>query len=104
MLYFHTENDMFRNGSLVEVFLFVSAFLMASRLPTISLKHLRVPVRFVVFVLALAGFYAGLLVYKPWLALSLTFIGYLISVPICSCVFLKLKAGAAGKSEKAENK
>ena len=104
MLYFHTENEVFRNGSLVEAFLFVSAFLMASRLPTISLKHLRVPVRFVVFVLALAGFYAGLMVYKPWLALSLTFIGYLVSVPLCSFVFLKLKAKAEGKTEKAEGK
>ena len=71
---------------------------MASRLPTISLKHFRVPVRFVVLLLALAGFYAGAMVYKPWLTLSATFIGYLISVPLCSYVFLKLKA----KEEKGQ--
>lgn len=75
---------------------------MASRLPTISLKHFRVPVRFVVLLLALAGFYAGALVYKPWLTVSTTFVLYLLSVPLCSYVFLKLKAKEEGKAEKTQ--
>ena len=106
MLYFHSGNDVFRNATFVETFLFISAFLMASRLPTISLKHFRVPVRFVVLLLALAGFYAGALVYKPWLTVSTTFVLYLLSVPVCSVVFLKLKAKEDLKqkgSEKTEN-
>ena len=92
MLFFSNGNEFFRSGWFVELFLFLSAFLMASRLPTISLKHFRIPVRLVVPLLALAGLYAGALVYKPWLMASVTFIFYLLSVPLCSFIFLKLKA------------
>ena len=99
MLYFHFGCECFRSGPFVETFLFISAFLMASRLPTISLKHFRIPVRFVVFVLALAGFYAGALVYQPWLTASVTFVLYLLSVPLCSVVFLRLKAKAESKQD-----
>ena len=46
-------------------------------------------------------FYAGALVYKPWLTVSTTFVLYLLSVPLCSYVFLKLKAKEEGQvSEK----
>ena len=104
MLYFSSQCECFRNAVFVESFLLVSAFLMASRLPTISLKHFRIPVRFVVPLLILAGCYAGALVYKPWLTASTTFILYLISVPFCSYVFLKLKAQEENKTEKADEK
>ena len=99
MMYFADGCDYFRNSVFVETFLLISAFLMASRLPTISLKHFRIPVRFVVPLLILAGCYAGALVYKPWLTLSLSFSFYLISVPFCSIVFLRLKSQAEGKAE-----
>lgn len=106
MLYFYSPNEFFRNCVFVETFLFLSAFLMASRLPTISLKHIRIPVRLVVPLLTLGGFYAGALVYEPWLTASLTFIFYLLSVPLCSYIFLKLKAreekGGEKKDEKTE--
>lgn len=92
MLYFEFGCDFFKSGWFVELFLFASAMLMASRLPTISLKHIRLPVRLTAVVMAFAGFYTGALFYKPWLVLSLTFLGYLISVPLCSYVFLRLKA------------
>ena len=104
MLYFHSGCSCFRSGPFVEAFLFISAFLMASRLPTISLKHFRIPVRFVVPLLALGGFYAGALVYKPWLTASVTFILYLLSVPVCSYIFLKLKARGENSSTKSEEK
>lgn len=105
MLYLHFGNPIFREGTFVEVFLFLSAFLMASRLPTISLKNFRIPVRFVVLVLGFAGFYAGALFYKPWLVLSTTFCLYVLSVPLCSFLFLRLKAKALDVGEKtAENK
>ena len=51
MLYFYYPADAFRCPYVVEAFLLLSALLMASRLPTISLKKIRVPVRYVVFVL-----------------------------------------------------
>lgn len=98
LLYLYSGCAFFRSGPFVEAFLFISAFLMASRLPTISLKHIRLPVRFVVPVMGLAGFYAGAMVYEPWLTLGLTFLLYVLSVPVCSYIFLRLKA----KAEKGE--
>ena len=44
------------------------------------------------------------LVYEPWLTASMTFIFYLLSVPLCSYVFLKLKAKEEKGGEKKEEK
>lgn len=104
MLYFQTGCEFFKNGPVVEAFLLISALLMASRLPTISLKHIRVPVRFVVLLMALGGFYAGALLYRPWLIFSLTFLFYLASVPVCSIVFLRLKKKAEAAGKETEEK
>ncbi|MGN0904281.1 MAG: CDP-diacylglycerol--serine O-phosphatidyltransferase [Alphaproteobacteria bacterium] len=105
MLYFYFQADFLRSSFVVELFLFLSAFLMASRLPTISLKKFRVPVRYVVIVLALAGCFAGALVYEPWLTVGVIGILYLLSVPLCSYVFLRLKAKADGsRPEAAESR
>ena len=101
MMYFADGCDCFRNSVFVETFLLISAFLMASRLPTISLKHFRISVRFVVPLLILAGCYAGALVYQPWMTASVTFVLYLLSVPLCSIVFLRLKAKAESKPAEA---
>lgn len=106
MLYFYFQAPFLRSGWFVELFLFISAFLMASRLPTVSLKKFRIPVRFVIPVLMCAGLFAGALVYEPWLTVGVVGILYLLSVPLCSYVFLRLKAKAEGteteKSEKTE--
>lgn len=92
-----------RSGWFVELFLFISAFLMASRLPTVSLKKFRIPVRFVIPVLMCAGLFAGALVYEPWLTVGVVSVLYLLSVPLCSYIFLRLKAKEEGVvSEKAE--
>ena len=99
LMYFASGCERCRDTALVEAFLLISAFLMASRLPTISLKHFRIPVRFVMPLLILAGCYVGALVCKPWIMLSLSFLFYLVSVPVCCLVFRNLKAKAEGKNE-----
>ena len=92
MLFFYYKNDIFRSPYVVEAFLLLSALLMASRLPTISLKKVRVPVRFVMPVLVMAGLYVGAMVYEPWLTVGVTGLVYVVSVPVCSLVFLRLKS------------
>lgn len=106
ILYFHFEAPFLRNSVFVEIVLFLTAFLMASRLPTLSLKNFRVPVPYVVVVLAFAGFYAGALVYQPWMIIGLTSVLYVISIPICSIVFLRLKSkeGEAVKPKEKKGK
>lgn len=96
------ENDFFRTEWFVCAFLFISAILMASRLPTISLKHIRIPARFVAFFLMMFGLYLGALLYKRWIVLSISFIVYLASVPVCSIIFLHLKHQAENPNGKSD--
>lgn len=63
------------------VWLFFIAFLMISRIPTYSLKVVRVRRQHVLPVLVAAGFLAALLVSYPWFLLSLLVAGYMASIP-----------------------
>ena len=71
--------------------LFVGS-LMASRLPTISLKHLHVSKRYLPFVLAGLLLLVAFLVSNFWLTIGILGIGYLLTVPLTGILFLKTKA------------
>lgn len=66
--------------------------LMASRLPTISLKHLHVPKGSMPFVLAGFLMLVALLVSNFWLTLGVVGIGYVLTVPISGVAFLRARA------------
>ena len=68
--------------------LFVGS-LMASRLPTISLKHLHVPKAWMPFVLAGLLLLVALLVSNFWLTLGAVGIGYILTIPLTGWVFLR---------------
>ncbi len=102
MLFFYFQASFLRSSLFVEIFLILSAFLMASRLPTVSLKKFRIPVRFVIPVLACAGLFAGALVYEPWLTMGIVGVAYLLSVPVCSYVFLRLKKSHTPEQEEGK--
>jgi CDP-diacylglycerol--serine O-phosphatidyltransferase len=72
--------------------LFVGA-LMASRLPTISLKaiHLHGKTQVRIF-MTVALLIIGLLVCDLWLTLGTLGLGYMLTVPITCAIFLKLRA------------
>lgn len=83
--------DFFRSPVFVGFFLVFSGIMMASKIPTLSLKHLHIPKKYVTILgvtalLFLAGLFAN-----PWLTLSLLGIGYIISIPVCIYYFLKFK-------------
>lgn len=92
--YAETLRNLFRSAVFVEVFLFLSAFLMASRLPTISLKKIRIPAAFLPVFLITAGLFIGALFYEPWLTVGVMGVVYIITVPFCSIVFLRWKKAA----------
>ena len=79
-------------GMLLRVFLllFVGS-LMASRLPTISLKHLRIPKTWLPFVLAALLLLVALLVSNFWLTLGALGVGYILTVPLTSWIFLRVR-------------
>ena len=68
--------------------LFVGS-LMASRLPTISLKHLHVPKTWLPFVLAGLLLLVALLVSNFWLTLGAVGVGYILTIPLTGWIFLR---------------
>ena len=70
--------------------LFVGS-LMASRLPTISLKHLRIPKAWLPFVLAALLRLVALLVSNFWLTLGALGVGYILTVPLTGWIFLRVR-------------
>ena len=86
-----TNWDGFRNPVFVGFFLLISGALMASRIPTLCLKHLRIPKVYgaglgIVGMFFLAGLFGG-----TWVTLGLFGVGYLISIPVSVHYFLMFK-------------
>ncbi len=71
--------------------LFVGS-LMASRLPTISLKHLHVPKVAMPLVLAALLLLVALLVTNFWLTVGVAGVGYVLTVPVSGLCFLRARA------------
>lgn len=75
--------------------------LMISAIPTFSMKGLRIPQRFVVFVLLGVGVTAAALVSAPWTTLSFVGLAYIVSIPFSARRYKLLEAEAARLQESA---
>ncbi len=80
-----------RNPQCAGLFLAFSGIMMASKIPTLSLKHIHLSAQYrsallIVGLAVLAG-----LVTAPWIVLSLLSAGYLLSIPATVFFFLKFK-------------
>ena len=75
----------------VFMLLFVGS-LMASRLPTISLKHLHIPRRWLPFVLAALLLLVAFLVSNFWLTIGVAGILYILTVPLTGWAFVRARA------------
>ena len=65
--------------------------MMASKIPTLCLKHLHIGKNLASFLLIVfISFVVGMFT-QPWWTLSLLGAVYLISIPLCVVWFLKLK-------------
>lgn len=83
--------DFFKNPIFVASFLLLSGILMASKIPTLSLKHLKIPSQMTSLLSIIALFTIAALITFPWVMLSIIGIAYLCSVPVCVYYFLKFK-------------
>ncbi len=66
--------------------------LMVSKVPTFSIKELRLQQSYVGPALVAVGAFAAFLVSTPWVTLSLVGLGYLISIPISVMSYRRLQA------------
>ncbi len=81
-------------------FVLFAAIFMASCIPTICLKKIKVKTAFIPLVLIIAAFYVGMLFVDFWLALTLATISYLIFIPFGIIIFGRMK----DKYEKSHEK
>jgi len=87
----HTDSPAFQTPWVGCGILFICGILMACRWPTLSAKSLHVPARRMVPVLLFVMFVIGMLVSQFWLTLGIIGVLYLLSVPLCGLVFMRLR-------------
>lgn len=78
---FFTESDFFKSDILNAAWLLFMAFLMASRIPTYSIKRLKISRRFIMPMLILVGGLAAMMASYPWQLLALIALAYLATIP-----------------------
>lgn len=83
--------EFFRSPVFVGFFLVFSGIMMASKIPTICLKHLHIPESSVVTIRIVLLFLMASLLAFPWGTLSLIGVAYLISIPFGIRYFLTQK-------------
>jgi CDP-diacylglycerol--serine O-phosphatidyltransferase len=74
------------------VVLLLVAGLMVSRLPSYSLKRVRIPHRFVMPTLLFVVGAAAFVVARPWMTLSVMVIAYAISLPFAAVTYRRMEA------------
>jgi len=67
----------------------ILAVLMVSRLPTISLKKLKIRKEFSSLVMASAGLFIVALITEPWITLPLLGLGYVLTIPATVWLYYK---------------
>lgn len=67
------------------------AALMVSRLPTFSVKYLKIPPKMMVPTMALVALFFAALFHTPWVTLPLICITYMISIPVIFHSYRKLE-------------
>lgn len=84
---------------LVSLYMAVIALLMVSRIPTISVKKVKVKRQYATFLLAFVALLVISLILEPWIVLPLMGLGYLATIPF-SVIFYYSKGQKTGsKSE-----
>ena len=75
-----------RNYTLIiDLYIMLVAFLLASRLPTISIKNFYIKPEYLSLLMIAAAFFIIILVIYTWYVLPFIGLLYLVSIPICFC-------------------
>ncbi len=96
---FNFGDELFRHVALNSAMIVFISLMMVGRLPTYSLKGIRVAHRFVVPVMLGVCLLAALLVGSPWMTLSVLGALYLASLPLSWLSYRRRAARAASETE-----
>lgn len=91
MLYIYEPSGIFASPWFVGIFMFLAGALMASRVPTICIKKLKISAKYMPMILVAAALYVGCLFTQFWLTMSISTILYLLMTPVGVAVFAKMK-------------
>jgi CDP-diacylglycerol--serine O-phosphatidyltransferase len=91
MLYFGTGSFFWTDPIVCALLVIITGSLMASRLPTLSLKKIKIPASCMLPVFLCFMLFLGLLFTKFWLTLGALGIVYLALIPVMGIYFLKLQ-------------
>lgn len=90
VLYFEFGQGFYCNQILVISYVFTLAVMMASRVPTISIKKIPIKNNNIFLTSLILGSIIFGLIFKPWLTLAIIGIVYVFSIPITIYYFIKI--------------
>ena len=96
LIWFDFEQMSFilRNPYFVGFLMLLVAFLMVSRIPTLSVKKTKISGEWFVPLMVIFALVVSCLITKPWLTLGLMTLGYILTIPATIWRFLKDKKAA----------
>jgi CDP-diacylglycerol--serine O-phosphatidyltransferase len=93
MLSFHLDYDFLYNQYILSAYAVVVAILMASRIPTFSAKHMRIPHWVVLPLMIGFGLWVAAMIIEPWITLAVTGLGYLLTFPFSITQHYRYRTG-----------
>ena len=87
----HTESAALQSPWVGCFMLLFCGTLMASRVPTLSIKKMRVATWLQLPLMLFVTFVIGMLVVHSWLTLGIIGLFYLMSVPVCAVTFVRMR-------------
>jgi len=100
---FYSDAEIFSSGILNAAWLLFMAFLMASRIPTFSIKRIRIPRKFIMPFLVLVGGLAAVMASYPWEFLTGVAIAYLGTIPFAIATHKRLEREESRKAQMADD-
>lgn len=95
---FYSDAEIFRSAILNAAWLLFIAFLMASRIPTFSVKRVRIARKRIIPMLLIVGGLAAVMASYPWHLLSVFAVVYLGTIPFAIATHRKLAREEADKA------
>lgn len=86
-----TESEIFASPLITGPMLVGVSALMVSRVPTPAVKQVKIPARYVVFVLLGVGAFAAFMISTPWITIGVATVAYLISIPYARHLYGQLE-------------
>jgi CDP-diacylglycerol---serine O-phosphatidyltransferase len=97
---FYSDAEIFKSAILNASWLLFIAFLMASRIPTFSIKRVRIARKYIMPFLVLVGGLAAVMASYPWELLTGIALAYLATIPFAIATHKKLEREEAEKNAK----